>query len=90
MSSTRERNDQPFSAVARDLIASFGHDPELFVPDTVSILSGTQTMTWHSACSRRCPHVDNRCHRSNAAWLNHDAMRTFAAGRRRGGASRVS
>jgi hypothetical protein len=90
VSSTRERNHQPVSTVALELIASFGHDPELYVPDTVSLLSGTRTMTWRTSCSRRCPHPDARCHRSNAAWLNHEAMSAFAAVSRHHGARTAS
>lgn len=43
------------TAVAHDLIASFGQDPELYVPGTVSTLPGTRTTTYDLACSRRCP-----------------------------------
>jgi hypothetical protein len=90
VSSTRERNHQPVSTVAQELIASFGHDPELYVPDTVSLLSGTRTMTWRTVCSRRCPHPDARCHRANAAWLNQDAMSAFSAGSSSDGGRRAS
>ena len=62
------------TAVARDLIASFGQDPGLYVPGTVSTLPGTRTTTYHLACSPRCPHEDRRCHRPHAAWLSDERL----------------
>lgn len=62
------------TAVARDLIASFGQDPDLYVPGTVTTLPGTRTTTYDMACSPRCPHTDRRCHRSHAAWLSDDPL----------------
>ena len=44
------------TAVAHDLIASFGQDPDLYVPGTVSTLPGTRTTTYDLACGPRCPH----------------------------------
>lgn len=58
------------TAVAQDLIASFGQDPELYVPGTVSTLPGTRTTTYDLACGPRCPHEDGQCHRTHAAWLS--------------------
>ncbi len=63
------------TAVARDLIASFGQDPARYVPGTVSTLPGTRTTTYVMACSPRCPHDDQRCHRPHAAWLNDERLR---------------
>lgn len=63
------------TAIARDLIASFGHDPALYVPGTVAVLPGTRTTTWNMACSPRCPHEDGRCHRPHAAYLRDDRLR---------------
>ena len=64
------RTSPEATAVARDLIASFGQDPDLYVPGTVTTLPGTRTTTYDMACSPRCPHHDRRCHRSHAAWLS--------------------
>jgi hypothetical protein len=62
------------TTVARDLIASFGQDPGLYVPGTVSTLPGTRTTTYDLACGTRCPHQDRRCHRTHAAWLNDEPL----------------
>jgi hypothetical protein len=67
--STREA-----TAVARELIASFGQDPDLYVPGTVTTLPGTRTTTYDMACSPDCPHTDRRCHRSHAAWSGDDPL----------------
>ena len=58
------------TAVARELIASFGQDPDLYVPGTVTTLPGTRTTTYDMACSPHCQHPDGQCHRPHAAWLN--------------------
>ncbi len=62
------------TAVAHDLIASFGQDPDLYVPGTVSTLPGTRTTTYDLACGPRCPHEDGRCHRTHAAWLSDEPL----------------
>lgn len=62
------------TAVARDLIASFGQDPDLYVLGTVSTLPGTRTTTYELACSPRCPHKDQRCRRAHAAWLTDEPL----------------
>ena len=63
------------TAVARDLIASFGHDPARYGPGTVAVLPGTRTTTWHMACSTQCPHKDGRCHRPHAGYVGDDRVR---------------
>ena len=68
------RTSPEATAVARDLIASFGQDPDLYVPGTVTTLPGTRTTTYDMACSPRCPHHDRRCHRSHAAWLSDEPL----------------
>lgn len=68
------RTSPEATAVARDLIASFGQDPDLYVPGTVTTLPGTRTTTYDMACSTRCPHHDRRCHRSHAAWLSDEPL----------------
>lgn len=65
------------TAVAHDLIASFGQDPDLYVPGTVSTLPGTRTTTYDLACAPRCPHEDGRCHRTHAAWLGDEPLRAL-------------
>lgn len=62
------------TAVAHDLIASFGQDPDLYVPGTVSTLPGTRTTTYDLACGPRCPHEDRGCHRTHAAWLGDESF----------------
>ena len=62
------------TAVARDLIASFGQDPGLYVPGTVSTLPGTRTTTYDLSCGPRCPHEDRRCRRTHAAWLSDEPL----------------
>lgn len=69
------RTNPEATAVARDLIASFGHDPGRYVPGTVAVLPGTRTTTWDMACSPDCPHDDGRCHRPFAAYLSDDRLR---------------
>ena len=76
------------TAVAHDLIASFGQDPELYVPGTVSTLPGTRTTTYALACSPRCPHEDRRCRRTHAAWLNDEHLHALLAATRRTGDGR--
>ena len=80
------------TAVAQDLIASFGQDPELYVPGTVSTLPGTRTTTYDLACGPRCPHEDGQCHRTHAAWLSDEplhALLTATSGAGAGGRARV-
>ncbi|MCF6377379.1 hypothetical protein L2K70_07165 [Nocardioides KLBMP 9356] len=70
-----DRTTPEANATARELIASFGHDPETYVPGTVTVLPGTRTATYDLACSPDCPHPDGRCHRPHAAYLSDDAVR---------------
>lgn len=69
------RTDREVTAVARDLIASFGQDPNLYVPGTVATLPGTRTTTYDMACSPRCPHEGGTCHVAHAAYLGDDRVR---------------
>ena len=73
------RTGPEVTAVARNLIASFGHDPELYVPGTVTMIPGTRTSTWSMACSPRCPHPDRRCHQAHAAYLTDARTRELLA-----------
>ena len=77
MTSTSDhaRTNPRATALARELIASFGQDPDLYVPGTVATLPGTRTTTYVMACSPRCPHEDGRCHRPHAAWLSDERLR---------------
>ena len=76
---TRTANDgsttPEATAVAREVIASFGQDPDRYVPGTVATLPGTRTTTYELACSPDCPHPDGRCHRPHAAYLGDDQLR---------------
>ena len=63
------------TAVAREVIASFGQDPDRYVPGTVVTLPGTRTTVYAMACSPDCPHTDGRCHRPHAAWLDDEHLR---------------
>ncbi len=74
ITSAHARTNPEATAVARDLIASFGQDPDRYVPGTVTTLPGTRTTTYDLACSPRCPHDDSRCHRSHAAWLSDEPL----------------
>jgi len=65
--------------VERDVIASLDHDPELYVPGTLTTLPGSRTVTWQTACSTRCPHPDRRCHRAHAVWVDHDPTHALLA-----------
>ena len=67
------------TAVAREVIASLDHDPELYVPGTLVALPGRRTVTWRTACSTQCPHVDRRCHRSHAVWVDDDRTHALLA-----------
>ena len=70
----------PASAtIERDVIASLDHDPELYVPGTLSTLPGSRTVTWQTACSTRCPHPDRRCPRAHAVWVDHDPTHALLA-----------
>jgi hypothetical protein len=74
------------TATAREMIASFGHDPQLYVPGTVTVLPGTRTATYELACSADCPHPDGRCHRPHAAYLSDDDVRARLVPAQRRGA----
>ena len=80
------RSTPEANAVARELIASFGHDPETYVPGTVTVLPGTRTATYELACSADCPHPDGRCHRPHAAYLSDDDVRARLVPAQRRGA----
>lgn len=74
------------TAVAREVIASFGQDPALYVPGTVSTLPGTRTTTYVMACSPECPHRDGTCHVSHAAYVSDDRLRARLVPAQRRGA----